>query len=303
VGDEGRITSQHPSAGQGQREGDQQQPRARHGPEEQPPRHGRKIIPILDLGVLETSGSSVVPRTRPAQLPDAAQGDVSCLNPFEADPPVDCCSTEALEQQFGPRLAAAELRRYRRRGPGRSARLLLLGLRAHLPPQATLLDVGGGIGALHHELLDYGVARAWEVEPSAAFLLAAEEETRRRGHAGRVEFIHADIRQAAATVPDADIVTLDRVVCCDPDYEQVLQLSLGKARQLFAYSYPRHWLGVRAVVGLQNTLRRLRRTNFRVFVHPPDRMESIIRAHGFSSAFRARTLVWQVGVYTRVATP
>jgi len=214
---------------------------------------------------------------------------------------VDCCSTEVLEQQFDPRLAAAELRRYRRRGPGRTARLLLLGLRAHLPPQATLLDVGGGIGALHHELLDYGVARACEVEPSAAFLQAAEEEARRRGHVGRVEFIHADIRQAAATVPDADIVTLDRVVCCDPDYEQVLQLSLGKARQLFAYSYPRHWLGVRAVVGLQNTLRRLRRTNFRVFVHPPERMESIIRAYGFSSAFRARTLVWQVGVYTRVA--
>lgn len=212
---------------------------------------------------------------------------------------MDCCSTEALEQQFGPRLAAVELRRYRRRGPGRTARMLLRGVRAHLPPDASLLDVGGGIGALHHELLDSGVKRACEVEPSAAFLQAAEEETRRRGHTGRVEFIHADIRLAAATVPDADIVTLDRVVCCDPDYEQVLQHSLGKARLLFGYSYPRHWFGVRAVVGLQNTLRRLRRTTFRVFVHPPERMESIIRTYGFSSVFQARTLVWQVGVYTR----
>jgi SAM-dependent methyltransferase len=215
---------------------------------------------------------------------------------------VDCCSTEALERQFGPKLAAAELRRYRRRGPRRTTRLLLRGLRAHLPPHASLLDVGGGIGALHHELLDWGVTRACEVEPSAAFLQAAEEEARRRGHTGRVEFIHADIGLAAATVPDADVVTLDRVVCCDPDFEQVLQLSLGKARRLFAYSYPRHWFGVRAVVGLQNTLRRLRRTNFRVFVHPPERMESIIRSHGFGTTFRARTLVWQVGVYTRVAT-
>jgi tRNA1(Val) A37 N6-methylase TrmN6 len=214
---------------------------------------------------------------------------------------VDCCSTEVLEQQFGPKVADAELRRYRRWGARRTTRLLLRGLRAHLPPDASLLDVGGGIGALHHELLASGVARAWAVEPSAAFLHAAQAEARRRGHAGRVEFIHADIRAAAATVPDADIVTLDRVVCCDPDYESLLHLALGKARQLFGYSYPRDRVAVRATVALQNAFRRLRRSGFRVFVHPPERMTAIIQTAGFVTAFRARTLVWQVEVYSRRA--
>lgn len=214
---------------------------------------------------------------------------------------VDCCSTEALEQQFGPKVAAAELRRYRRCGAGPTTRLLLRGVRAHLPPDASLLDIGGGIGVLHHELLAGGVTRAWEVEPSAAFLQAAEAEARRRGHAGRVEFIHADIRMAAAIVPEADIVTLDRVVCCDPDYEQLLRLALGKARRILACSYPRDRVAVRAVVALQNALRRLRRSDFRVFIHPPERMAAIIREAGFSATFRARTLVWQVDVYTRVA--
>jgi SAM-dependent methyltransferase len=158
---------------------------------------------------------------------------------------VDCCSTEALEQQFGPKVAAAELRRYRRCGAGPTTRLLLRGVRAHLPPDASLLDIGGGIGVLHHELLAGGVTRAWAVEPSAAFLQAAEAEARRRGHAGRVEFIHADIRMAAAIVPEADIVTLDRVVCCDPDYEQLLRLALGKARRILACSYPRDRVAVR----------------------------------------------------------
>jgi magnesium-protoporphyrin O-methyltransferase len=102
-------------------------------------------------------------------------------------------------------------------------------------------------------------------------------------------------------VPDADIVTLDRVVCCDPDYEQVLRACLGKARRMFAYSYPSRLFAVRAVVALQNTLRRLRRRDFRVFVHPPERMEQIIRGSGFVSTFRARTLVWRVRVYARVS--
>jgi magnesium-protoporphyrin O-methyltransferase len=174
-------------------------------------------------------------------------------------------------------------------------------LRGHLPNNASLLDIGGGIGAVHHELLAGRVARAWAVEPSSAFLEADVAEARRRGHADRVEFIHRDIRAAAATLPSADIVALDRVVCCDPDYEQLLRLSLGKARRLFAYSYPRDRLAVRAVIALQNMLRQVRQISFRVFVHPPERMTALIRATGFGVVFRARTLVWQVDVYAREA--
>jgi hypothetical protein len=92
----------------------------------------------------------------------------------------------------------------------------------------------------------------------------------------------------------------DRVVCCDPDYGQLLELCLGKARRLFAYSYPRDRASVRAVVAIQNAMRRLRGTRFRVFVHPPGRMTALIRAAGFVEAFRARTLIWQIEVHTRV---
>ena len=150
-----------------------------------------------------------------------------------------CCGTEVLDHQFGTRRAAADLRRYRRRGPLPTTGLLLHGLDANLPAAATLLDIGGGVGVLHHELLDRGVSHAWEVEPSAAFVQAAGEEAERRGHTGRVEFINADVRQAADSLPTADVVTMDRVVCCDSDYESLLPIALGRAQRLFAYSYPR----------------------------------------------------------------
>ena len=212
-----------------------------------------------------------------------------------------CCEAEVLDHQFGPKRAAADLRRYRRRGPLSATELMLRGLEASMPAAATLLDIGGGVGVLHHVLLDRGVSHAWEVEPSAAFLQAAAEEAERRGHTGRVEFIHAEVRQAADRLPVADVVTMDRVICCDPDYESLLHLALGKAQRIFAYSYPRARWGVRAVTTSQNAVRRLRGRQFRVFVHPPDQMEALVRAAGFERIFQAQSAVWYAGVYTRAA--
>jgi SAM-dependent methyltransferase len=214
---------------------------------------------------------------------------------------MSCCSSDALERQFGRGTAGADLRRYRRRGPGVTTRLLIRGIQPHLPPDATLLDIGGGIGAIHHELLERGVARAWQVDPSAAYLEAAEAEARRRHHAGRVVFVHGDMAAASHAVPAADVVTLDRVVCCDPDYEFLLDRALAKARRLFGFSYPRDRWAVRGVVTLANLYRRARGLAFRGFLHPPDRMEALIRGRGFERVFAARSPVWQVGVYARTA--
>ncbi len=210
-----------------------------------------------------------------------------------------CCGADLLDRQFGAKRAAADLRRYRRRGLLPTTAFLLRGLEPNLPAGATLLDIGGGVGVLHHELLDRGVSLAWELEPSTAFVQAAAEEAGRRGHGGRVEFINADVRQAADRLPAADVVTLDRVVCCDPDFESLLPIALGRARRLFAYSYPRARGITRAWIAVRNAVREVRGNQFRAFVHPPDRMEALVRAAGFQRIFQARNAVWYAGVYSR----
>ena len=214
---------------------------------------------------------------------------------------MSCCGAQVLDHQFGVKRAAGDLRRYRRRGPFPTTRLMLRGLEANLPAGATLLDIGGGVGVLHHELLDRGVTRAWEVEPSSAFIHAAREEAERRGHTGRVEFVNAEVRQAADSLPVADVVTMDRVVCCDPAYEDLLRIALGKAQRLFAYSYPRASWSNRTIVALRNAVRELRGIEFRAFVHSPDRMEACVREAGFERIFHARSAFWYAGVYTRTA--
>jgi Methyltransferase domain len=135
-------------------------------------------------------------------------------------------------RDFGERTARHDLKRYRKRGPSKPTRLLLEALRREGVEHATVLDVGGGIGAIQHELLDAGADRATSVEASAAYLRAATEEAERRGHDDRITNQAGDFVALADRVAPADVVTLDRVICCYPDMEALVGRSADRARRL-----------------------------------------------------------------------
>ena len=69
----------------------------------------------------------------------------------------------------------------------------------------TLLDIGAGIGVLHHELLERGVGHAVHLEAAAAYVAAAELESARRGHEGRVVFRHGDFVSLASELGSAEL--------------------------------------------------------------------------------------------------
>jgi len=109
---------------------------------------------------------------------------------------MSCCQCDGIEEQFNHAAARKSLKRFRRRGPDKTTRLLIEGLRHALDEDdvrgAVLLDVGAGVGAIHHELLDGRVERAVHVDASSGHLAVAREETERRGHGARVQFVSGD---------------------------------------------------------------------------------------------------------------
>ena len=213
-----------------------------------------------------------------------------------------CCSTAAIEREFDARIARNDLARYRRRGPDKSTRAMLALLRAAgLPGAGSLLDIGGGIGALHHELLEKGLGTAVHVDAASAYLQAAGEETDRRGHAGRVTFKKGDVRALAADLSQADVVTLDRVVCCDGDPASLLGVAADRAKRMLALSFPRDAWYVRAMVRGGNWWRSLIGDPFTVYVHAPESLEATLNAHGLRKRSRTRVWVWVVEVYERAA--
>jgi magnesium-protoporphyrin O-methyltransferase len=210
-----------------------------------------------------------------------------------------CCQCSGIESQFDRGAAERRLRAYRRGGPPQSTRILLDALVAEGVRDMTLLDIGGGIGIVLHELLQHGAARATDVDASQAYLDAARAEATRQGHANRSTFKHGDFVALADEIAPAEIVTLDRVICCYHDMPALVGRSSAKATRLYGLVYPRDIWWVRAGVKAENALLWLERTPFRVFAHHSTEVDAIVRRNGLEQRFKRNAGLWQVVVYAR----
>jgi 2-polyprenyl-3-methyl-5-hydroxy-6-metoxy-1,4-benzoquinol methylase len=213
--------------------------------------------------------------------------------------PCNCC--EITDNAFSESEARAELRNYRRRGPMNQTKLILEAIRSLGLKNADLLDIGGGIGAIHHELLREMVREATHVDASSAYLKEAQQEASRRGHSERVHFIHADFTDVANQLPEAEIVTLDRVVCCYPDFRRLLKAAAEHTQRALAFTYPRETWYMRVALKVANFFQRLRRDPFRVFLHPVNEMDALLKREGFQRVSLRRLFVWEMALYCRVA--
>ena len=126
-----------------------------------------------------------------------------------------------------------------------------------------------------------------------------KREAARQGRTGRITFQLGDFVELAPRIPAADIVTLDRVVCCYARMELLVRLSAERSRRLYGLVYPRdRWLE-RAVVQVQNVFRALWGNPFRSFVHSVAAMDALIRSLGFTLRHKVRTFAWEVAVYQK----
>jgi 2-polyprenyl-3-methyl-5-hydroxy-6-metoxy-1,4-benzoquinol methylase len=206
---------------------------------------------------------------------------------------------DAAERQFSEKRATKDLAHYRTEGPGSTTRLLLAGLAAAGPIHGQLLDIGSGVGVLSFELLDRGLTSAVGVDLSSAHVAIASQEASRRGRSDSTRFVQGDFLDVAGQLPSADIVTLDRVVCCYPAYERFLEESLRHTGRIFALSYPLDFWYVRMWVSLQNLGRQIIGNAFRSFIHPVSAMENVIRREGFTLLNRCSAGTWRADVYAR----
>jgi magnesium-protoporphyrin O-methyltransferase len=208
-----------------------------------------------------------------------------------------CC--DPIDGYFDERYARAELRRYRRGRLDAPTRRLLRAVRAEAPAGATVIDIGGGVGLVTHELMRESAGRGTYIDGSSAHVRAAREEAERQGHAGRVRFIHGDFLDMAGDVEPADVVVMHRVVCCYPDAERLLAAAAGRARRVLALSYPHDVWPIRAEIAFGNWIRGRRPVPFRAFVHPQRVIDSTLADAGLLRRTRDGTPYWRIEVYAR----
>ncbi|HEX5003973.1 MAG TPA: class I SAM-dependent methyltransferase [Gemmatimonadales bacterium] len=212
-----------------------------------------------------------------------------------------CCRStrDVTARQFDERRVRVELASYRKRGPGPTTRRLLEGLRSAGAARGTLLDIGSGVGVLTFELLAAGCDSATCIDLSPAALQVGGEEARRRGLGGRIVYQEGDFAEPGAQRPTADLVALDRVVCCYPDLGPLLDAAARHSREFLAMSYPRDVWYVRLGFRCLNLVRGLGGNGFRIFLHPPERIAGILSEAGFALVSRVATPVWSVDILRR----
>ena len=210
----------------------------------------------------------------------------------------DCC-VSALEKQFGEKGARRELKALRRRGPSKETQLLIDALVAAAPKDATVLDIGAGLGAVQGALLEAGAARATSVDASRAYLDVARERARERGYESRVTYRAGDFVDLADSVEPADVVALDKVICCYPDAERLVGLSADRARRVYGFVVPHDRALQRFFSRAVNLFERLIRRDYRSYIHPHSLIDRLLRERGFRPGVETGTRVWAVRVYER----
>lgn len=207
-----------------------------------------------------------------------------------------CCTPSGYRKVFGERAARRDVRKYRRRGLDRAARQIVGFLAGRGVEGDSVLEVGGGVGAIQLELLKAGAARTTNVELSPAYEPYAAELL---GDDARVERRVGDFVRDADGLEPADDVVLHRVVCCYPDPEALVGAAADHARRRLVLSFPPDTALFRAGIRVVNAFLALTRTEFRTFVHPAAAILGPARARGLEPALETRTPMWRIVGFER----
>ena len=193
------------------------------------------------------------------------------------------------------------VRRYRRRGLEAVQRRLLDGLTAAGVAGGSVLEIGCGTGELQRRVLAAGAGRAVGIDVAGGMIEQARAAAERGGLQERTTFLVGDAVERAAELQPASLVVLDKVLCCYPQIDDLMAVSLARAQRLYAVVIPRpHWL-VAAVWKAAIAVFKLLRSSFHPFYHDWQSTAAAISAAGFRRIFAAHTLAWEAWIFLRAA--
>ena len=206
-----------------------------------------------------------------------------------------CCGADML---FNLKSAQKELRSYKKKGPGKSTKKLLSLLSVYDQKGKSLLDIGGGIGAIQWEFVRNGGAITADVDSSSGYLAVASAYAKEIHHEG-ASFKMSDFNDVHDEFARHDFVSLDKVVCCYPDYEKLLGNALNKTGKVLAMSMPLGGWLPKFMSQFTKLYLVFKKNPFRTYIHSPKKVHDYIESRGFRLAEKAFSFPWLVRVYER----
>lgn len=210
-----------------------------------------------------------------------------------------CCGTEWTDRFFS-REARRYARRFKRKGLDKSQKHIAAMVQAHGLVGKSVLEVGCGVGGLHLTLLQEGASTATGIDIAKEMIEKARQLSGDLGLSDRTTYHVGDFATLNGAVSPADVLIMDKVVCC---YESPLLL-INRAsvlcRKFLAVSYPRDSIIARFVFKGAVLVGKILRWKFRPYYHEPVFLERIIAGGGFRLVEQGRTVLWQINAYQKV---
>jgi len=212
---------------------------------------------------------------------------------------MNCKDCKGVEDYFDERYVNKVHEKYKRNGPHEMTQILIDGLLQQGVKGKMLLDIGGGTGGLQHALLNADLKSVVSVDASRDYIEVGKREARDQGHLDQIEYHYGDFVELAPQIPQADIVTLDKVICCYADMENLVKLSSAHSTQIYGLVCPIHNWWTRLLLAFENLWYWLKRSPFRAFVHPTQEVDALLSANGLKLVFHFQNSYWQAAIYSR----
>lgn len=191
-----------------------------------------------------------------------------------------------------------ELRAFRRKGLNKR-QAQIVGELENVVEGGSVLEIGCGVGAISTTLLRKGARVGHYVEISSGYLEAAREIAEDAGVSEKATFHLDDFAAAKNRYASADIVVLDRVVCCYPDGTKLIAEAARHSERYLAYTYPRPLWFIRIFKAVLGFRMRLFRQDYRFFLHDPEKLSQAATEAGHVLVATRATGLWQLVVLSK----
>jgi len=206
-----------------------------------------------------------------------------------------CCGADML---FDLKSAQKEIRSYKKRGPRKTTKKLLTLLSGYDQKGKSLLDIGGGIGAIQWEFVKNGGIKTTDVDSSSGYISVASDYAKEIKHRD-ANFKMSDFNDVHKEIGKHDFVSLDKVICCYPEYINLLGNALNKTGTALALTMPLGGWISKSLNQFTKLYLMLGKNPFRSYIHSPKQVHDFIESKGFRLSEKAFSFPWLVRVYER----
>jgi magnesium-protoporphyrin O-methyltransferase len=208
-----------------------------------------------------------------------------------------CCGADLF---FNKKMAAKEYKNYLKKGPSKATSKIIDQLAEKDVAGKSLVDVGGGIGALQWWFLKKGGKHTTDIDASSGYLKQAEIHAAKNGWQEQSRFLLGDCIEIYDEIETVDFITLDKVVCCYPNYKEILNATCKKSTGLVSLSYPMDGIIAQGIKRLADLFFMLLGNPYRPFIHSVKEIRSIFAENGYNRVSYNLAFPWHVETYERI---